>query len=311
MGEDMTRCPSARRGGGVSRLSSHPKARDRLGGGPPTLPPPPPPPAFPPQALSLCRYLEEQRFDFRGRTVIELGAGTGIVGILAALLGACWGGGGTHGAGGWHRPPPSNSFLHFPAQYGTGKVAQLTGASSCCGYWDLGGGFRGPWGGPSPLWAPPSPILGGDVTITDQPAALDQIRENVRLNFPVEGGRPQVRALLWGQDEGSFRPEYEVILGSDIVYHPPSFSPLLGTLRHLCGPRSFALLCAKMRGGDAGARRFFRQMLPPYFRIQLLRREAEEEIEIYRVTRRGDDPIEEGGDTHTTPAGCCSGGGCA
>ncbi|XP_049653669.1 LOW QUALITY PROTEIN: EEF1A lysine methyltransferase 3 [Accipiter gentilis] len=189
-------------------------------------------------ALSLCRYLEEQRFDFRGRTVIELGAGTGIVGILAALL-------------------------------------------------------------------------GGDVTITDQPAALDQIRENVRLNFPVEGGRPQVRALLWGQDEGSFRPEYEVILGSDIVYHPPSFSPLLGTLRHLCGPRSFALLCAKMRGGDAGARRFFRQMLPPYFRIQLLRREAEEEIEIYRVTRRGDDPIEEGGDTHTTPAGCCSGGGCA
>ncbi|KAF1585352.1 UNVERIFIED_CONTAM: EEF1A lysine methyltransferase 3, partial [Eudyptes pachyrhynchus] len=169
-------------------------------------------------ALSLCRYLEEQRFDFRGRTVIELGAGTGIVGIVAALL-------------------------------------------------------------------------GGDVTITDRPAALEQIRENVRLNFPGgegDGGpRPRVRALVWGRDEGSFPGEYEVILGSDIVYHPPSFPPLLGTLRHLCGPRSLALLCAKMRGGDGGARRFFRQMLPPYFRIQLLRREPEEEIEIYGVTLEG------------------------
>ncbi|KAF1572773.1 EEF1A lysine methyltransferase 3, partial [Eudyptes moseleyi] len=130
----------------------------------------------------------------------------------------------------------------------------------------------------------------GDVTITDRPAALEQIRENVRLNFPGgegDGGpRPRVRALVWGRDEGSFPGEYEVILGSDIVYHPPSFPPLLGTLRHLCGPRSLALLCAKMRGGDGGARRFFRQMLPPYFRIQLLRREPEEEIEIYGVTRR-------------------------
>ncbi|XP_054662786.1 EEF1A lysine methyltransferase 3 [Grus americana] len=175
-------------------------------------------------ALSLCRYLEEQRFDFRGRTVIELGAGTGIVGILAALL-------------------------------------------------------------------------GGDVTITDQPAALEQIRENVRLNFPPSATvRPQVRSLVWGRDEGSFPREYEVILGSDIVYHPPSFPPLLGTLRHLCGPRSLALLCAKMRGGDGGSRHFFRRMLPPYFRVQLLRREPEEEIEIYRVTcRGGGDPLEEGG----------------
>ncbi|XP_074709691.1 LOW QUALITY PROTEIN: EEF1A lysine methyltransferase 3 [Strix uralensis] len=174
-------------------------------------------------ALSLCRYLEEQRFDFRGRTVIELGAGTGIVGILAALL-------------------------------------------------------------------------GGDVTITDQPVALEQIRENIRLNFPAAAAaRPRVRALVWGQDEGAFPGGYEVVLGSDIVYHPPSFPHLLGTLRHLCGPRSLALLCAKMRGGDGGARRFFRQMLPPYFRIQLLRREPEEEIEIYRLTRRGGgDPREEG-----------------
>ncbi|XP_074008599.1 EEF1A lysine methyltransferase 3 [Numenius arquata] len=179
-------------------------------------------------ALFLCRYIEEQHLDFRGRRVIELGAGTGIVGILVALL-------------------------------------------------------------------------GGDVTITDQPAALDQIRENVQLNFPAGGARPRVQALVWGQDEGTVPGGYEVILGSDIVYHPPSFPPLLGTLRHLCGPRAIALLCAKMRGGDSGARHFFHQMLPPYFRVQLLQREPEEEIEIYRVTCRGggdsvdgEDPIDGG-----------------
>ncbi|KAM6307931.1 EEF1A lysine methyltransferase 3 [Podargus strigoides] len=174
-------------------------------------------------ALFLCRFLEEQRFDFRGQTVIELGAGTGIVGIVAALL-------------------------------------------------------------------------GGDVTITDQPAALDQIQENIRLNFP-EGGGPQARVLVWGEDEGAFpRGGYSVILGSDIVYHRPAFSPLLGTLRHLCGPHTVALLCAKMRGGDGGARYFFHQMLPPHFRVQLLRREPEEELEIYRVTCRGEGVlVEEGG----------------
>ncbi|XP_059575319.1 EEF1A lysine methyltransferase 3 isoform X2 [Alligator mississippiensis] len=37
-------------------------------------------------ALALCQYFEEQQLDFQGKQVIELGAGTGIVGILATLL---------------------------------------------------------------------------------------------------------------------------------------------------------------------------------------------------------------------------------
>lgn len=39
------------------------------------------------QALHLCCYLEEQSVELRGKRVIELGAGTGVVGILAARLG--------------------------------------------------------------------------------------------------------------------------------------------------------------------------------------------------------------------------------
>ncbi|XP_042359425.1 EEF1A lysine methyltransferase 3-like [Plectropomus leopardus] len=39
-------------------------------------------------ALHLCRYFEEQCVELRGKRTIELGAGTGVVGILAARLGA-------------------------------------------------------------------------------------------------------------------------------------------------------------------------------------------------------------------------------
>ncbi|KAM9859399.1 EEF1A lysine methyltransferase 3-like [Aulostomus maculatus] len=39
-------------------------------------------------ALHLCGFFEEQCVEVRGRRVIELGAGTGVVGIVAARLGA-------------------------------------------------------------------------------------------------------------------------------------------------------------------------------------------------------------------------------
>ncbi|RVE72724.1 hypothetical protein OJAV_G00041000 [Oryzias javanicus] len=39
-------------------------------------------------ALHLCRYWEDQSVNLKGKRIIELGAGTGLVGILAARLGA-------------------------------------------------------------------------------------------------------------------------------------------------------------------------------------------------------------------------------
>ncbi|XP_064354516.1 EEF1A lysine methyltransferase 3 [Dromaius novaehollandiae] len=162
-------------------------------------------------ALALCGYFEEQRLDFRGKSVIELGAGTGIVGIVAALL-------------------------------------------------------------------------GGDVTITDLPVALEQIRENVQRNVPATlAPQPRVRALSWGLDHGAFPRGYDVVLGADIVYLPETFPLLLRTLRHLCGPRSVALLAAKMRR-EHGAGLFFETLLPQHFRTELVRRDAEQDINVYRVT---------------------------
>ncbi|XP_074168230.1 protein N-lysine methyltransferase METTL21A isoform X4 [Rhinolophus sinicus] len=38
-------------------------------------------------AVVLCTYLEMGAVELRGRSAVELGAGTGLVGIVAALLG--------------------------------------------------------------------------------------------------------------------------------------------------------------------------------------------------------------------------------
>nr|XP_060618804.1 EEF1A lysine methyltransferase 3 [Anolis sagrei ordinatus] len=38
-------------------------------------------------ALTLCEYFEAEKLNFWGKKVIELGAGTGVVGIVASLLG--------------------------------------------------------------------------------------------------------------------------------------------------------------------------------------------------------------------------------
>uniref|UniRef100_A0A8B9UNZ8 EEF1A lysine methyltransferase 3 n=1 Tax=Anas zonorhyncha TaxID=75864 RepID=A0A8B9UNZ8_9AVES len=148
----------------------------------------------------------------------------------------------------------------------------------------IGGVFRGVT---PPLTSPLTDPLGGDVTITDLPLALEQIRENVRRNVP--GGAaapcppPRVRALAWGLDHGSFPRGYDVVLGADVVYDPRSFPALLTTLRHLCGPRSVALLCCGMRR-ELGAARFFQQLLPRHFRTQLLRRCPQRDVELYRAT---------------------------
>ncbi|XP_068931370.1 protein N-lysine methyltransferase METTL21A isoform X2 [Petaurus breviceps papuanus] len=42
-------------------------------------------------AVVLCTYLELGAFNLQGCSAVELGAGTGLVGIVAALLAGIWG----------------------------------------------------------------------------------------------------------------------------------------------------------------------------------------------------------------------------
>ncbi|GAB5573983.1 protein N-lysine methyltransferase METTL21A isoform X1 [Prionailurus iriomotensis] len=181
-------------------------------------------------ALSLCNYFESQNVDFRGKKVIELGAGTGIVGILAALQVLA--------------EVMSSGKFSRPMKFG----------------------------------------FGGDVTITDLPLALEQIRGNVQANVPA-GGRAQVRALSWGIDQHVFPGDYDLVLGADIVYLEPTFPLLLGTLQHLCGPHGTIYLASKMRE-EHGTESFFQHLLPQHFQLELAQRDEDENVNIYRARHR-------------------------
>ncbi|KAG9491611.1 hypothetical protein GDO78_000235 [Eleutherodactylus coqui] len=161
-------------------------------------------------ALYLCTYFEEQKLNFKGKKVIELGAGTGIVGILVSLL-------------------------------------------------------------------------GGHVTMTDLPHALPQIRKNVSVNVPLDP-IPRVCALSWGIDQVHFPQDYDFVLGADIVYLKETYELLIQTLLHLCGPRTTILLSSKMRK-EHGTTDFFQNILPQYFDIEIVKRDVENDINIYRATR--------------------------
>ncbi|XP_069828353.1 EEF1A lysine methyltransferase 3 [Dendropsophus ebraccatus] len=161
-------------------------------------------------ALYLCRYFEEQKMNFKEKKIIELGAGTGIVGILVSLL-------------------------------------------------------------------------GGRVTVTDLPHALPQIRKNVSVNVSSDH-IPNVSALSWGIDQVHFPQDYDLVLGADIVYLKETYDLLIQTLQHLCGPQTTIFLSSKMRK-EHGTVDFFQNILPQYFNVEIVKRDSEDDINIYKVTR--------------------------
>ncbi|KAL0449941.1 UNVERIFIED_CONTAM: protein N-lysine methyltransferase METTL21A [Sesamum latifolium] len=81
-------------------------------------------------------------------------------------------------------------------------------------------------------------LLGASVTITDLPHVLPNLQFNVAANAKIlelHGGAVEAAALQWGQttDMEAIGREYDVILGSDLVYHENLYEPLLETLRFL------------------------------------------------------------------------------
>ncbi|XP_056099074.1 EEF1A lysine methyltransferase 3-like [Rhinichthys klamathensis goyatoka] len=166
-------------------------------------------------ALHLCQLFEKESLDLSGKRIIELGAGTGLVGIVAARLGA-------------------------------------------------------------------------HVTITDLPLALAQIESNVACNAPLSGwpsGAPAVFPLSWGRDLDCFSSGWEFVLGADIVYMPETFPLLVDTLVHLCKDGAVVLLASPMRR-EHGAQDFYSRVLPEVFEVELVQRDPESNINIYKATLR-------------------------
>ncbi|XP_067894317.1 EEF1A lysine methyltransferase 3-like [Heterodontus francisci] len=163
--------------------------------------------------LVLCRYFEQEKISFSGKKVIELGSGTGIVGILAILL-------------------------------------------------------------------------GGDVTLTDQPIVLNQIQFNITNNIPASiQQRSTISALCWGENQDQFPTDYDFILGSDIVYSTRDFPALIKTLQHLSNQHTVIYICSKMRE-SMGAIDFHEKLLPQHFNSEVVHRTANKEINVYKVTKK-------------------------
>ncbi|XP_067847943.1 EEF1A lysine methyltransferase 3-like [Heptranchias perlo] len=161
--------------------------------------------------LVLCRYFEDEKFNFTGKKVLELGSGTGIVGILAVLL-------------------------------------------------------------------------GGDVTMTDRAYVLKQIEYNVSANIPATSRhRSKTRALLWGTDQNNFPTDFDIILGSDIVYSPSQFPGLIQTLLHICNDKTIIYLSSNL-DARVGSENFHQEILPKQFNSEVIHTSGGNCI--YKVTKK-------------------------
>ena len=91
-----------------------------------------------------------------------------------------------------------------------------------------------------------------NVLLTDM--VLHAAEYNRNTNFPDESGpqRVQLQRLRWGdsEDNAAVRQStsagaapFDLVLGSDLLYHQPTYTALAQTLRALCGPRTVVLLC--------------------------------------------------------------------
>lgn len=165
-------------------------------------------------AVHLSAYLVDRSVVLKGQRVIELGAGTGLLGIFAARLGAV-------------------------------------------------------------------------VTLTDLPVVLPSLASNVSANSPPAGwsSPPSVLPLSWGVDQLDFPSDWDLVLGSDVVYLPETFPLLLDTLVHLCRSGTQVFFCSKMRT-EHRTQEFYEDYLPSRFNVELVQRDELQNINVYKATLR-------------------------
>lgn len=126
------------------------------------------------------------------------------------------------------------------------------------------------------------------MTITDLPFALSQIERNVESNAPLSGWpseAPAVLPLSWGHDQNRFSSSWDFVLGADIIYLPETFPLLLDTLVHLSKGGAVVYLASTMRR-EHGTQDFYDSVLPQMFKVELVQRDPESNINIYKATLR-------------------------
>lgn len=131
---------------------------------------------------------------------------------------------------------------------------------------------------------------GAVVTLTDLPLALPQLQANVSANMPSSGWPttlPTVLPLSWGEDHNNFPSEWDLVLCADIIYLPQTYPLLVETLAHLCKNGAVVYLSSKMRK-EHGTPGFYEECLPNRFNVELVKRDDNQNINIYRASLRKD-----------------------
>ena len=121
------------------------------------------------------------------------------------------------------------------------------------------------------------------VTVTDRGPALTVLEENVNLNIkPEERGVIDVKELDWGINHKDFTPNYDVILGADIIYIEETFPQLLQTLIHLTNVDTMVIIACRIRY----SRDFkFLKMLKEQFMLDQIEYDKEYDVRIYQAQK--------------------------
>ncbi|GMG99872.1 hypothetical protein Nepgr_001712 [Nepenthes gracilis] len=96
-------------------------------------------------------------------------------------------------------------------------------------------------------------ILGANVTVTDLSHVVTNLKFNAAVNsdaLALSGGAVEVAELSWGDVDHmeAIGRDYDLVLGSDVVYHDHLYEPLIETLRYfLGGERKVVFLMAHLK----------------------------------------------------------------
>ncbi|KAI3726489.1 hypothetical protein L1987_66286 [Smallanthus sonchifolius] len=144
-----------------------------------------------------------------------------------------------------------------------------------------------------------SAILGADVTVTDLPHVLPNLVFNADANSSVvapRGGQVHVAALSWGKLEEmeTIGRDYDLIIGSDVVYHDHLYDPLIQTLKYLLlgggdgnGEKVFLMAHLRRWKKESG---FFKKA-KKHFKVELVHEDGPSDasrtgVVVYRFARK-------------------------
>lgn len=212
-----------------------------------------------PAGETLAEYLCVNFSLVQGKRVLELGSGTGVVGLSIAL----------------HARSLSLQPLG-PCCCSSASMTQKTGSCSSSSTTQKTGSCSG---------ARTRQEI-GSMTCTDLKSVLPVLATNTRLNALEES--TAVRELAWGEPIAPDLKENDVFLLADCVYLESLFGPLVESLRQLMvRNEQVAYLCyKKRRKADS---RFFK-LLRRHFLLESIPIEDEKvwrnSIQLYKFTRK-------------------------